>query len=143
MRSETDRLQNTPFLVFTVEVDGRDKPFKAQALSMADAAKWCPLAAEFNARMQTPGSYDGLAEAGIDVLKAYPRIEQRERVNWDGLTFEQVVHAVNALYEINDPFQQAQSIQMAKLAAMGERMSDLRKAGLDLSKFMPSQTASE
>lgn len=150
MRDEKDRQLNAPFLLFSVPVDGRDKPFRAQALSMADSAVWCPLAVEFQSALQglttRADRYAALGDVmaqGIDALKAYPKIENGDRVNWDALTFEQVLAAIESLFEINDPFTQAQSRQGAKIAAMGQQLEMLQKAGVDTSKFTQRLTPSE
>ena len=150
MRTSDERKMNSHFLLFRVPVDGREKPFRACALPMRAAAAWCPLAVEFTKRLQDANgagdryaALDDVRECGIDALKAYEGIEQGDLVNWDALTFEQVLEAVETLYEVNDPFTQAQNRQIEKLAEMGERMNALKSAGVDLNKFMPPPTHSE
>lgn len=152
MRSGDDRKINAYFLLFRIPVDGREKPFRACALPMQAAQAWCVLAAEFQDKLQasallpTAEKYAALGdirECGIDALKAYSYIEHLDKVDWDALSFEQVLDAIEALTEVNDPFVQAQNRHMTKLAEMGERMSTLKSAGVDLNKFMPQQTHSE
>ena len=150
MRSDDDRKINASFMLFRVPVEGREKTFRASALTMADAAKWCPLAIEFFDKLKAAQGqadrYEALADVqacGIDALQAYPRIEQGDRITWDALTFEQVIEGLEALFEVNDPFTQAQNREMAKLAELGERMTELKAAGVDLGRFIPSPTPPE
>ena len=151
MRSEKDRTMNTPFPVFCIAVDGREKTFKARALTMAQAAAWCPLATEFGQAVQKAMTLNpqaryevlaGLQEHGIDVLKACPTIEQADRVDWESLTYEQVMGAIDDIFEVSDPFARAQRSQMEALEKQIGTVEKMKQAGVDISQFMPSPDAS-
>lgn len=149
-RSGDDRKTNAAFLLFRVPVEGREKPFRATALPMGAARNWCPLAVEFSEKFEAAQAADDkyaaledVQECGIETLKAYDCIEQGDRVDWDALTFEQVIEAINTLFEVNDPFTQAQNRQMAKLGEMADKLEKMKAAGVDVATYMPSRTPSE
>jgi cytochrome P450 len=147
MRSDKDRSTNAPFLVFVVPVEGKERPFKARALTMAQAASWCPQAAEFGERLRKAMSlnpdarYAVLAEIqelGIETLKACPSIENGDRVPWEDLTFEQVMGAIDEIFEVSDPFARAQRVQMEALEKQTATLSAMKNSGVDIAQFMPS-----
>lgn len=152
MRTDKDRTLNTPFQIFTVVVDGKEKTFRARALTMSQATAWCPLAAEFGERLQRASTLnpearyaelESISELGIDCLKACPSIENVERVNWEGLTFEQVMGAIDEIYEVSDPFAQAQRKQQQALEKQLGMIGTMGKAGVNISQFMPSPDESD
>jgi len=147
MRSDLDRTMNAPFPVFCIAVDGREKTFRARALTMKQAAEWCPLAAAFSEELSramtlnASARYDVMAtlqEQAIDVLKACPSIENGDRVDWEALTYEQILAAIDAIFEVSDPFARAHRVQMEAVEKQTRTIEAMGKAGVDISKFMPS-----
>lgn len=150
MRSDKDRTMNTPFPVFTIPVDGKEKTFRARALTMSQAAAWCPLAAEFGQRLQRASGLnpearyaelESIEELGIDCLKACPSIENADRIDWKALTFEQVMGAIDEIFEVSDPFARAQRLQLEALEKQVGILGTMGKAGVDISRFTPSPDA--
>lgn len=150
MRTEQERLSNAPFDLFEVPCEGRAKMFRAQALTMKQAMTWCKQAAEFDAKVQRHASsmnvnkYDELAELmeeAVTIIKAYPRIENGHRIDFEELTFEQALGAIDRLFKASDPFTRSQDLQAEKIKVLGERMRVIEKTGmkLDLTKFAKQQ----
>jgi len=138
---------NAPFPVFCIPVEGREKTFKARALTMKQAAEWCPMVVGFTEELQRATGlnqytrYEVLAslqEKAIDLLKACPTIEQSDRVDWDALTYEQLLAAIDEIFEVSDPFARAHRIKMEAVEKQTRAIEAMGKAGVDISKFMPS-----
>lgn len=154
MRTEQDRISNAPFELFTIPVEGREKTFKAQALTMKEAMVWCKEAVAFDLKVQRHASstsmtkYDDLSdlmEEAEELLRSYPRIENAKLINFDELTFEQALGAIDRLFKASDPFTRSQELQAEKVKLLGERMAVIEKTGmkLDLGRFIKQQELGE
>lgn len=134
---------NAPVLLFTIPVDGREKKFKARALSMTESGAWCPLAKSFNAAfseaLESEADTVDVLEQGIDALKQYPRIEQADRIDWDEVTAEQLVYAINTLLEMNDPFTRARIRRAEQNEKNMEAVSMMHKMGLNAGQLTELQ----
>lgn len=124
-----DAITNDLFSLFTL--DG--KTTRVRALPMADAVAWSALAAEARGRLEAAQDYGAVREAVMACREALAQYDGITAEALEACSTEQVLGAIDALLEVNDPF--------ARRRRRAEAEQEKRQAReLEIMKTLPADT---